>query len=57
MIVVKTKLFKERVMVLNVVVYSLGCYALTAIISFGVIGIVVVLNHFMNGNGKKKGAE
>lgn len=57
MIVVKMKLFKGRVMVLNVVVYSLGCYVLTAIISFATIGIVVVLNNLMNGKRKKEGVE
>jgi len=51
----KTKSFKEGVTKLNVVVYSLGAYVLTAIIAFTMVGVIVLLNRFMSRNNAKEG--
>lgn len=36
------------------VVYSLFTYALTAVISFAVIGVVVLIDKAMSGKGERK---
>ncbi len=38
---------------MNVIAYSLMCYAITAVISFMVIGIALVVNRVMS-NGEKQ---
>jgi len=37
----------------DVVTYSLMCYGITAVISFGVIAIIVGINNFMSRYGSK----
>ncbi len=43
---------------MNVILYSLMCYGITAIISFAVVAVVVGINNVMNryaGDGEEEG--